>query len=191
MNINLSHLIIICIICYTILYFYKTNINIINIDELDINNKYYLAQDKYLIELISQAIFIKYKAPTFYKEMILNIEDFLVTYITLKQNKTNIYLKDNQMIKSDILTKPQQQILINDIRDQLERVLKQIESIIYVLPNEGIYLDNYYIFHQNIKKHLSKYYYEIIDMYNINDHTSEYQLLRTSENQYDYIDWIK
>ena len=182
-------IIIVIFIVYTSLY--PTKIDKTYLEELNINPKYFIKQDNYIMELLYKAIFIKYKAPTFYDKMILNIEDFLVTYETLKQNKTNIFLNPKQMIKPAELSKDKQQILINDLRDQLERILKQIETIIYVIPNEHTFLDSYYYFYQLLRNHLSKYYNEMIDKYNINDHTSQYQVLRTGEDKYDFIDWEK
>ena len=154
---------IISIICIIIVIFiiytsvYPTKIDKTYLEELNINPKYFIKQDNYIMELLYKAIFIKYKAPTFYEKMILNIEDFLVTYETLKQNKTNIFLNPKQMIKPAELSKDKQQILINDLRDQLERILKQIETIIYVIPNEHTFLDSYYYFYQLLRNHLSKY----------------------------------
>jgi hypothetical protein len=182
-------IIIVIFIVYTSLY--PTKIDKTYLEELNINPKYFIKQDNYIMELLYKAIFIKYKAPTFYDKMILNIEDFLVTYETLKQNKTNIFLNPKQMIKPAELSKDKQQILINDLRDQLERILKQIETIIYVIPNEHTFLDSYYYFYQLLRNHLSKYYNEMMDKYNINDHTSQYQVLRTGEDKYDFIDWEK
>lgn len=182
-------IIIVIFIVYTSLY--PTKIDKTYLEELNINPKYFIKQDNYIMELLYKAIFIKYKAPTFYDKMILNIEDFLVTYETLKQNKTNIFLNPKQMIKPAELSKDKQQILINDLRDQLERILKQIETIIYVIPNEHTFLDSYYYFYQLLRNHLSKYYNEMIDKYNVNDHTSQYQVLRTGEDKYDFIDWEK
>ena len=197
METNLILKICIILILFGLYIYYEKKINKkddnteLYLAELDINPDYFIIQDKYIVELLYKAIFIKYKARTFYDRMILNIEDFLVTYETLKQNKTNIFLNNKQMIEPTDLSKGQQQILINDLRDQLDRILKQIETIIHVIPNEHTYLDNYYYFYQLLRNHLSKYYNEIIDKYNIIDHTSLYQLLRTGENKYDFIDWEK
>ena len=193
---NINQIIQICILLLTFgiyIYFKQTN-NIIDdknkqyLNELNINTNLLISKDKSIIELLYKSIFIRYKAPLFYAKIILYIEDFLVTFETLRQNITNIYLNPTQLIQPNKLSKSQQQILINDLRDQLERVMKYIESIIHVIPNEKIYLDSYYQFYQSIRIQLSRYYNKIFDMYKINDHTSQYQLLRTSENKYDFID---
>ena len=195
---NLNQLIYICILLLIFgIYIYienKTNNKLLllkkeHLVELNINPNLLICRDDFIIELLQNAIFIKYKAPTFYSRMILNIEDFLVSFETLKQNITNIYLNQSQMIQPSKLTKSQQQILINDLRDQLERVMTHIQTIINVLPNEYIYLNSYYNFYQLMRNQLSRYYNRILSMYKINDHTSQYQLLRTSENKYNFIDW--
>jgi hypothetical protein len=160
------------------------------LNKLNISSNLLISRDDFIIELLHNAIFIKYKAPTFYNKMISNIEDFLVTFETLKQNVTNIYLDSKQMIQPVSLSKDQQHILINDIRDQLERVMTHIETIIHVIPNENIYLESYYNFYQLLRNQLSRYYNRILSMYKIYDHTSQYQLLRTSEKKYDFIDNI-
>ena len=180
------------------LYIYHLHRNTINnqqlkqkhLIDLDINPKFLIIRDDTIIELLQSAIFIKSKAPTFYKQMILNIEDFLVTFESLKQNSTNIFLYKQQMIQPSKLSNSQQHILINDLRDQLERVFKHLQTIIHVLPNENIYLDSYYNFYQLLRNQLSRYYNRIMSMYKINDHTSQYQLVRSSEKKYDFIDMI-
>jgi hypothetical protein len=160
------------------------------LNKLNINSNSLISRDEFIIELLYNAIFIKYKAPTFYTIMISYIEDFLVTFETLKQNITNIFLNNQQMIQPSKLTNSQRQILINDIRDQLERIMKHVQTIINVIPNENIYLDSYYSFYQLLRNQLSRYYNRILSMYKINDHTSNYLLLRTSEKKYDFIDNI-
>lgn len=161
-----------------------------NLKKLGISNHLLIARDEYLIKLLNDAIFLRYKSPDAFAKMILYIEDFIVLFETLKQNITNIYLNPNQMIQPDKISQSQRLILLNDLRDQLERVMKHIESTIHVIPNESIYIDSYYNFYQLIRNQLSRYYNRILSMYKINDHTSQYQLLRTSENKYDFIDNI-
>jgi len=196
---NINQLIQICILLLLFgIYIYADNKSNNNklllkkeyLKELNINPNLLICRDEFIIELLYNAIFIKYKAPTFYTKMILYIEDFIVSFETLKQNITNIYLNPKQMIQPSKLTNSQQHILLNDLRDQLERVMKHIQTIIHVIPNENIYLDSYYKFYQLIRNQLSRYYNRILSMYKINDHTSQYQLLRTSENKYDFIDNI-
>ena len=191
MNISQLTQIIIILILYG-LYLYNQNRTdkITYIKQLNINPDLLICRDEFIIELLYGAIFIKYKAPKSYLQLINYIEDFLVSFETLKQNITNIFLNKDQMIQPSKLTKSHQHIIINDLRDQLERIMKHIETIIHVIPNEKIYLDSYYNLYQLMRNQLSRYYNRILTMYKINDHTSQYQLLRTSENKYDFIDNI-
>ena len=80
-----------------------------------------------------------------------------------------------------------QQILLNDIRDQLERILLHINTFIHILPNDQEYLNIYYNFFQLIRSHLSMYYNKIISQYGLSDHTHLYQIIRSSENKYGFI----
>ena len=190
---KLITLIVFCCIYYLYNRYQSKNIlsaNIQYLQKLNINNQLLISKDKFIIKLLNDAIFIKYKAPEAFSKLILYIEDFLVTFETLKQNITNIYLDPNQMIQPNKLSNSHQQILINDLRDQLERIMKHIETIIYVIPNDSVYLDNYYNFYQLLRNQLSRYYNRILSMYKINDHTSQYQILRLAENKYDFIDNI-
>ena len=168
----------------------KYNIELKNkyMTEMNIDPLSLLARDEYLINLIYSVRFIKYNGYLLYKNLIVYLEDFFITYETLKQNINNIFLSKTDMIKPFKLNKIQQSILINDLRDQLERILKQIESIIYVLPNQQEYINSLYNFSQLIRSHLSRYYNRIMSDYNYIDHTSQYQLIRSSENKYDFLD---
>ena len=94
------------------------------------------------------------------------------------------------MIKPFKLNKIQQSLLINDLRDQLERILIHVQTIIHVLPSDLRYLDSYYDFSQLLKHNLSRYYNFIMGKYNFIDHTSQYQVLRKTENKYGYLDEI-
>jgi hypothetical protein len=170
-------------------YIFKNNKKKEYLNELEISPYSLLSRDDYLVELFYSAIFIKLKTPEDYTKMILYIEDFLVTYETLKQNINNIFLKPTDLIKPFKLSPIQQSILINDIRDQLERTLKHIQNIIHKIPSNTIYLDAYYQFSQLIRSHLSRYYNRILSDLKYTDHTSQYQLLRTSEDKYGWLDW--
>jgi hypothetical protein len=170
-------------------YVFKKNKKSENLQELEIDKNSLLSRDDELIELFYSAMFIKVKSPEDYKKLISYIEDFLVTYETLKQNKNNIFLKPTDMIKSFKLSPIQQTILINDIRDQLERILKHSQSIIHKIPSNTRYLDSFYQFNQLIRSHLSRYYNRILSDLNFTDHTSQYQLLRTSEDKYGWLDF--
>jgi hypothetical protein len=167
----------------------KYNIDLKNkyMTEMNIDSSSLLARDNYLINLIHSARFIKYYENKLYTNLISYIEDFFVTYETLKQNINNIFLSKTDMIKPFNLNKIQHTILINDLRDQLERILKHIETIIFVIPNQQEYINSLYDFSQLIRSHLSRYYNRIMSDYKFTDHTSHYQLLRSSENKYDFI----
>lgn len=168
----------------------KYNIELKNkyMTEMNIDPLSLLARDEYLINLIYSVRFIKYNGYLLYKNLIVYLEDFFITYETLKQNVNNIFLNKTDMIKPFKLNKIQQSLLLNDLRDQLERILKQIESIIYLLPNQQEYINSLYNFSQLIRSHLSRYYNRIMSDYNFFDHTSQYQLIRSSENKYDFLD---
>ncbi len=170
-------------------YVFKTNKKTEYLRELDIDPKSLISKDDFLIELFYSALFIKAKSPEDYKKLIAYIEDFLVTYETLKQNKNNIFVRPTDMIQPFELSSIQKTILINDIRDQLERILKHIQTIIYKIPSNTRYLDSFYQFNQLIRSHLSRYYNRILSDLNYIDHTSQYQLLRTSEDKYGWLDW--
>lgn len=167
----------------------KIDKRISDLKELNINENLLLARDKYLVNLLYSARFIKFKEPNAFIKLINYIEDFIVTFETLKQNINNIFLKPDDLIRPLQLNKLQKSILINDLRDQLERIMQHIETFIHVIPNEIRYLNGYYEFSQLIKFHLTKYYQKILIDNNINDHTSQYQLLRSSENKYGFLDW--
>ena len=195
---NFSYIFVfICI--FSIFIFYSQKISTVNynlkikekefyLKELDINPTSLSARDDELLKILYEAIFIKFKANHIYKKIITRIENFFVIYETLKQNINNIYLSKSNMIKPFKLQDSHRSILINDLRDQLELILKDIQTIIYVLPNDLIYLDAFYQFNQIIKSHLSRYYNRILSDYNFNDHTSQYLLIRSSEDKYDFLD---
>ncbi len=170
-------------------YVFKKNKKKDYLNELEINPMSLLSRDDELVELFYSAIFIKVKSPIDYKKLIAYIEDFLVTYETLKQNKNNIFLRSTDMITPFKLSPIQQSILINDIRDQLERILKHIQTIIHKIPSNTRYLDSFYQFSQLIRSHLSRYYNRILSDLKFDDHTSQYQLLRTSEDKYGWLDF--
>lgn len=176
------------------------------IKELEIKPKSFITEDSYLIQLLYKARFIKIESPTFYFKLLDYINNFMITYLSLKYNRNNIFLKSTDlvypltlksaitidttdMIKPIPLNKIQQSILINDLRDHTERILKHIQSIVFTLPSNTQYLDSFYEFSQLIRFHFTKYYNMILKQYNYLDHTSHYLLNRSSENKYDYIDW--
>ncbi len=165
----------------------ETKIN--NLKELNIKSTSLISKDNYLIELLYDSIFIYIKEPLIFTKLISYIEDFFVTFETLKQDIDNIFLKSNDIITPIRLNKLHKSILTNDLRDQLERIMIHIDTFIHFIPNELRYLNSYYEFSQLIRLHLTKYYQKILDNNNINDHTSKYQLIRSSENKYGFIDW--
>jgi hypothetical protein len=170
-------------------YIFKINKKTEYLNELEIDKNSLLSRDDYLVELFYSAIFLKHKSQEDYTKLITYIEDFFVTYETLKQNKNNIFLRPTDLVQPFKLSKIQQSILINDIRDQLERIFKHIQTIIYKVPSNTRYLDSYYQFFQLLRSHLSRYYNRILSDLNFSDHTSQYQLIRTSEDKYGWLDW--
>ena len=159
-------------------------------NKIDINFSSPIALDKHLISLLNSSSFVKIKNPKSYENLINLIEDFLTTYQILRLNINNIYLHKSDIIKPFILNKQHHTILIDDLRDKLERILKYSQSMIYIIPSDTRYLDGFYKFNQLLKSHLSRYYNRILSDYNFNDHTSQYELIRSSENKYGFIDWI-
>lgn len=81
-------------------------------------------------------------------------------------------------------------ILINDLRDQIELILKNIQPVIYVLPQDLIYLEAFYQFNQILRSHLSRYYNRILSDHKYNDHTSQYLLIRSSEDKYGFLNYV-
>jgi hypothetical protein len=139
-----------------------------------------------LIKILYDADFIRNKSNKSYSNLINMIEYYLTIYETLKQNVNNIKLRKDSMIKPFKLNKSHHSILINDLRDQLEAILNFNDTFIHILPNEDIYLEAYYQFKQLIKLYLSRYYNEILTIYNYIDHASNYELYRT-ETKYGFL----
>lgn len=164
----------------------KTQENKNHIEYLEIDSQF-IANDKELVKILYGARFIKERSPDKYSKMLEYINYFLILYESLKQNKTNIFLESSNMLKSQQLTKIDRSLLINDLRDQLEKIMNHIQTLIYNMPHHKQYLDNYYYFSQLIRSHLSEYYNKILSETDIEDHTSKYQLIRSSENKYDFI----
>jgi hypothetical protein len=195
---NFSY-VFICFVLIAIFIFYSQKISTVNyikktkekknyLLELGIDSLSLIAKDTQLLKILYDAKFIKDNANFEYKKIINRIENFLVIYETLNTGVNNIYLQETDMVKPFTLRQNHHTILINDLRDQLEMILKGIQSIIYVLPHDLIYLDAFYQFNQIIKSHLSRYYNKILFKYNYNDHTSQYLLNRTSEDKYYFLD---
>ena len=132
-----------------------------------------------LIKILYDADFIRNKSSKYYSNLINMIEYYLTIYETLKQNVNNIKLTKDSMIKTFKLNKSHHLILINDLRDQLDAILQFNDTFIHILPNEDEYLKAYYQFKQLIKLYLSRYYNEILTIYNYIDHTSNYQQYST------------
>jgi hypothetical protein len=196
---NNFNYVFICFILISIFIYYSQKISTANyIKNTKETTKYLLALgiDKFsliakeneILKILYDAKFIKEYANIRYKNMINRVENFLVIYETLDKNINNIYLQKNDMVKPFTLRSNHHAILINDLRDQLEMILKDIQTVIYVLPQDLIYLEAFYQFSQIMKSHLSRYYNKILFKYNYNDHTSQYLLNRTSENKYYFLD---
>lgn len=139
-----------------------------------------------LIKILYDADFIRSKSSKYYSNLINMIEYYLTIYETLKQNVNNIQLKKDSLITPFKLNKSHHSILLNDLRDQLEAILQLNDTFIHILPNEDRYLEAYYKFKQLIKLYLSRYYNEILTIYNYVDHTSNYELYRT-QNKYSFL----
>lgn len=146
-----------------------------------------ISKDRELVKILYNARFIKERTKDEYSKMINYIEHFLILYESLKQNKTDIFLEPSNMIKSLKITRDIKPLLINDLRDQLGKILNHLESIIFNIPHHIRYLNSYYHFNQLLRSHLSRYYNRILSDNNFEDHTSQYQLIRSSENKYDFI----
>lgn len=189
----------ICLICTYIYYSQKIvtlNIQKKNnekktfLEHLNINSNSLIAKDGELLRILYDGKFIKNKAPDQYKKTIAQIEYFLVIYETLKQNINNIYLTEKDMIRPFKLKSNHHTILINDLRDQIELILKNIQPVIYILPQDLIYLEAFYQFNQILRSHLSRYYNRILSDYKYNDHTSQYILIRSSEDKYGFLNYV-
>ncbi len=162
--------IIILLICLLVYYNMKKDKiirlkpNMIDyVKELEIKQNSLIIKDIYLVELLYRGKFLKMQSPIYYSELLDYINNFIIS-----------------------LNNPKQ--IISDARDNLERVLKHIQSMIFILPSDSFYLDEFYKFSQSIKVYLSKYYFDILKKHNIIDHTSYYLLNRSSENKYGFFD---
>jgi hypothetical protein len=92
-----------------------------------------------------------------------------------------------KMIDNNIdLTISQQQLLLNDIREQMNKINKYIDTFIHIIPYHIKYLDEYYNFCISLKTYLSNKYYYLLNKYNITIVESDYNTLDNSIN-YDYI----
>ena len=176
------------IILILILLLFIINYTSITNKYINIPNNNYHNNDTKITDILNKAIFIKSYDKLAYDKLIEIIDNFLIIYTSLEKNISNIFLNENQYIQPTPLTKSQQQILINDLRDTIERIFKHLDTLIYIIPNDLIYLDAYYKFYQELRIILSTYYNNILIKYNINDHTSQYILNRTSQSKYDFID---
>jgi hypothetical protein len=117
------------------------------------------------------------------KTLIEYLDDFLVLFKTIDNNRFN----DNNLITKDIeLNIHQQQLLLNNIREQMNKINKYVDTFIHIIPYHIKYLDEYYNFCISLKTYLSNNYYYLLNKYNINIVESDYNLLDKS-NKYDYI----
>lgn len=165
----------------------KVNIRIDKINLLGLDKSSLITRDDNLIDILYDGKFIRQKSNKIYNDLLNYIETFLIIYESLKRNKNDIFLNPNDMVKPLKLTKVHKNILINDLRDQLERIMKHIGSFVHIMPHETNYLDGYYKFCQLLRSHLSRYYNRILSDNNFEDYTSQYLLNRSSENKYDFI----
>jgi hypothetical protein len=104
-----------------------------NLIKLKINKFSPISSDNYLLELLNKSDHIHVKAPIAFSNLLKLIEDFLSIYNVLKSNKNTSQPPINQM----------QIILINDLRDKLERILKYSQTMIHLMPHNKLYLDDF------------------------------------------------
>ena len=126
---NFSYVFIsICLMCVYVYYTQKISYTnhqynkqqiIKNTSELNIDPTSLLARDQTLINILYGARFIKSKSQKQFAKLIDLLENFMITFETLKRDVNNIFLKPSDMIKPFKLNKIQQSLLINDLRDQL------------------------------------------------------------------------
>jgi hypothetical protein len=182
--------ILIILLVITIYYFqletyYNMNINIYNKDKyikyLNIDSNSLLSRDLILLEILYKYRFIYKYALKDYDKLINIIEKFFITYESLDKNINNIFLAKTDIIKPHILNRIEQSLLINDLGDQLDRILKHINNFIYVLPSDIKYLNAFYEFNQLINYNLSKYYNKFRQ-------SNNYQSNNISNNKYGFFD---
>lgn len=149
------------------------------LEELKIGEKQLIARDAKLLEILYNIRGINPYMTNFYNKLYELLEDFYATHKTLLLNVNNIYLKPNELVKPLKLNIIHRNILKNDLRDQLERILNHIEDMIYIIPSQQIYLDAFSNFNKLINEHLSKMYSKISIL-------PEYQINRKDIN-YDFL----
>jgi hypothetical protein len=115
------------------------------------------------------------------KTLIEYLDDFLVLFKIIDNNRFN-----NLITKDIELNIHQQQLLLNDIREKMNKINKYVDTFIHIIPYHIKYLDEYYNFCISLKTYLSNNYYYLLNKYNINIVESDYNLLDKS-NKYDYI----
>jgi hypothetical protein len=171
------YILIIFILIILLLINYN-NLLKINIEEIKIEEKQLIANDAKLLEILHNIKSINPYITNFYDKLNELLEDFYATHKTLLLNVNNIYIKPNELVKPFKLNIVHRNILKNDLRDQLERILKHIEEMIYVIPSQEMYLNAYYNFNKLINEHLSKMYSQINTI-------PQYQIYRKDAN-YDF-----
>ena len=117
------------------------------------------------------------------KTLIEYLDTFLILFKIIDNNKFN---NDNFITKNIELNIHQQQLLLNDIREQMNKINKYVDTFIHIISYHIKYLDEYYNFCISLKTYLSNKYYYLLNKYNINIVESDYNLLDKS-NKYDYI----
>lgn len=177
-------IIIVCIFIVVFLIFLIIKYNPLKmnnnyLEELEIGKKQLIAGDDKLIEILYNIRGINLYINKFYNKLYELLEDFYVTHRTLLLNVNNIYLKPNEFVKPFKLNIVHRNMLKNDLRDQLERILKHIEEMIHTIPSQQLYLNAFSNFNKLINEHLSKMYSQI-------DKIPEYQINRKNEN-YDFL----
>lgn len=153
-----------------------SNSNINNyIEKLGIDNRPLISEDVKLLEILYNIRGINPYITKYYNKLYDLLEDFYAMQKTLLLNVNNIYLKPNELVKPFKLNVVHRDILKNDLRDQLERILKHMEEIIYIIPSQQMYLDAFSNFNKLINEHLSKMYIKVVDL-------PQYQIMRNDKN---------
>jgi hypothetical protein len=155
------------------------------IDYIGTTNESFLSKDLKLLEILYSARYLKLEAPIHYNELLILMDDFFVTYTTLKKNVNNIYIQKDNIIQPIKLNPATQTILINDLRDQLERILKHMDMFILQISANTRYTISLYYVNQQIKSRLSKYYNEILNKFDM--YPTKYEILRSNEDKYDFL----
>lgn len=127
--------------------------------------------DNNLVNLINSIDFLNNNHKI---ELIEEVNYFLFLYHTAYSIKNN-----TQFTISDL----------EDISDQLEKIMKLLESYIYELPLS--FMHKYYDFSQQLRIKLSKYYYDLIKEFDMNDVKSFNLLHNTLLHDFSFVKYYQ